>query len=195
VQSYQKLEVRKRTESDPWGVFSIFFTDLAVTPVLLASSTALWGEDKKPQDKTPNDPLLVPAALTGFLITPIPRSPSSVNDVPLIELLFAAGFSTGFTYQKAVVDPDYTVTSSIIHEKDKHELKITISGKHTADLTNKDFLLSSLIDPWITDQRASILDDLAANGFSTYKSNEIDLNTFATKTALTDWPAVRMIGS
>lgn len=194
VKSYHKIEVGKRAESDPVGVFSIFFTDLAVTPVLLDSSTALWGKDKKPQEKTPNDPLLVPKALTGFLITPIPRTPSSVNDVPLIELLFAAGFSTGFTYQKAVVDPDYTVTSTIIHEKDKHELNITVSGKHTADLKNKDYILSSLIDLWVTDQRASILDDLAANGFSTYKANEIDLQTFATQTALTDWPTVKMIG-
>ena len=195
VKSYQKIQVNKRVKGDRAGVFSMFFTELAVTPVLLDSSTALWGEDKKPQDKTPNDPLLAPSALTGFLITPIPRKPSSVNDVPLIELLFAGGFSTGFTYQKAVVDPDYTVTSSIIHEKDKHELKINISGKHTAELKNENYILSSLIDPWVTDQRASILNDLAANGFSTYKANEIDLNTFATKTALTDWPAVKMIGS
>lgn len=194
VKSYHKLQVNKRTESDPLGVFSMFFTELSVTPVLLDSSTALWGEDKKPKDKTPNDPLLVPKALTGFLITPIPRTPSSVNDVPLIELLFAAGFSTGFTYQKAVVDPDYTVTSNIIHEKDKHELNITISGKHAADLKNENYILSSLVDPWVTDQRTSILDDLAANGFSTYKSNQIDLKTFATETALTDWPAVKMMG-
>jgi len=194
VKSYHRIQVNKRAESDPVGVFSVFFTELAVTPVVLDSSTALWGEDKKPKDKTANDPLLVPKALTGFLITPIPRTPSSVNDVPLIELLFAGGFSTGFTYQKAVVDPDYTVTSKIIHEKDKHELNITISGKHAADLKNEDYVLSSLIDPWITDQRSSILDDLAANGFSTYKSNQIDLQTFATETALTDWPAVKLMG-
>ncbi|HEY3581901.1 MAG TPA: DUF6603 domain-containing protein, partial [Pyrinomonadaceae bacterium] len=195
VKSYQKIQVNKRVEGDPFGVFSMYFTELAVTPVLLDSSTALWGEDKKPQDKTPNDPLLVPSALTGFLISPIPRKPSSVNDVKLIELLFARDNSTGFTYQKAVVDPDYTVTSSIIHEKEKHELKINISGKHTAELKNENYILSSLIDQWVTDQRATILDDLAANGFSTYKAIEIDLKDFATKTALTDWPTVKMIGS
>lgn len=195
VSSFHKIHVGKRREGDPWGVFSIYFTDLSVTPVMLDSSTALWGEDVQPKDKKPNDPLLVPLTLTGFLITPIPRTPSSINDVPLIELLFADKYSTGFTYQKAVVDTDYTVTSTIIHEKDKHELKITISGKHTAELKNENYRLSSLIDPWITQQRASILDDLAENGFSTYKSNQIDLKTFATETALTDWPAVKMIGS
>ena len=194
IKSYHKIEVGKRAEGDPIGVFSIFFTDLSVTPVVLDSSTALWGEEKEPKDKKPNDPLLVPKALTGFLITPIPRKPSSVNDVPLIELLFAGGFGTGFTYQKAVVDPDYTVTSKIVHAKDKDELNITVSGKHAAELNNQNFRLSSLVDPWVTGQRSSILDDLAANGFSTYKSNEIDLNTFAKDTALTDWPAVKMIG-
>ena len=195
VHSSQKIEVKKRTESDPWGVFSMYFTELAVTPVMLDSNTALWGENKKPKDKRPNDPLLVPLALTGFLIAPIPRKPSSVNDVPLVQLLYMAGFSTGFTYQKAVVDPDYTVTSQIIREKDRHELKINISGKHTAELKNENYVLSSLIDPWVTDQRAAILNDLAANGFSTYKADQIDLHDFATKTALTDWPGVKMMGS
>jgi len=74
-------------------------------------------------------------------------------------------------------------------------LDIKISGKHTAELKNEDYMLSSLIDTWVTGQRALILDDLAANGFSTYKSTEIDLKVMATKTALTNWPAVKMMGS
>lgn len=193
VQSYHTVQVCKRTDSDQKNTFSKFITDLAVAPVLLPSTTALWAEDKK--DKTPNDPLLLPASLTGFLLTPIPRTPASVNDVPLIALLFARGFSTGFRFQKAVVDSDYIVTSSIIDEPNKHELNINIGGKRTATLTNKDYILSSLIDTWVTDQRKSILDDLAANGFSTYKSNQIDLDTMAKQTALTDWPAIKMLGS
>lgn len=193
VKSYHTVQVCKRTDSDDKNTFSKFITDLAVAPVLLPSTTALWGEDKT--DKKPNDPLLMPAALTGFLLTPIPRTPASVNDVPLIALIYARGFSTGFRYQKAVVDPDYTVNSSIIDEPNKHELDINVSGKRTATLANKDYILSSLTDTWVTDQRKSILDDLAANGFSTYKSNQIDLDTMAKQTALTDWPAIKMLGS
>jgi hypothetical protein len=190
VQSFQRMQVRKRTDSDPVEVFSEFITALAVTPVLLPSTTALWGQNNP--DKTPNDPLLLSAALTGFLITPIPRTPASVNDVPLIQLLFAEGFATGFNFQKAVVDPDYTVTSSIDSDQ---ALIINISGKHSATLKNEDFILSALIDPWITTQRDSILEDLTANGFSTYTPNQIDLDVFATKTSLTDWPIVRMLGN
>lgn len=190
VQSYQTIQVCKRKDSDPVGVFSEFITDLSVTPVLLPSNTALW--TKNNSDKTPNDPLLMPAALTGFLITPIPRTPAQVNDVPLIQLLFAEGFSTGFSYQQAAVNPNYAVTASINATK---QLVIGISGQHTATLTNSNYILSSLVDSWITGQRASILDDLAVNGFSTYKSSEIDLEVFATQTALTDWPAVEMLGS
>ena len=190
VQSYHTIQVCKRTVSDPKGKFSQFITELTAAPELSPSNTALYGESK--DKKSPNDPLLQPAGLTGFLLTPIPRKPSSVNDVPLIELLFAAGFSTGFKYQKAVVDPDYTVS---IEQPQKNELNITISGKHSAKLENKNYILSALIDTWVTGQRASILDDLAANGFSTYKSTEIDLKVMATETALTDWPAVKMMGS
>lgn len=190
VQSYQTIQISKRTESDPRGTFSEFITAVSVAPQLLPSSTALWAKNNS--NKTPNDPLLIPAALTGFLIAPIPRVPASVNDVPLIQLLFAEGFSTGFRYQTALVDPNYTVTSSV---DSAEELTIGIKGKHTATLTNKDYILSALADPWITTQRASILDDLAANDFSTYKSTEIDLSVLATKTSLTDWPIVTMLGS
>jgi len=190
VQSYHTIQVCKRTVSDPKGKFSQFITELTAAPELSPSNTALYGESQ--DKKSPNDPLLLPAGLNGFRMTPIPRKPSSVNDVPLIDLLFAAGFSTGFKYQKAVVDPDYTVT---IEQPQKNELNITINGKHTAKLENKNYILSSLIDTWVTGQRATILDDLAANGFSTYKSTEIDLKVMATETALTDWPAVKMMGS
>jgi uncharacterized protein DUF6603 len=190
VQSYQTIQVCKRKDSDPVGVFSEFITDLSVTPVLLPSNTALWAKNNA--DKAPNDPLLMPSALTGFLITPIPRTPAQVNDVPLIQLLFGEGFSTGFRYQQAAVNPNYTVTASINATK---QLVIGISGQHTATLTNSNYILSSLLDSWITNQRASIVDDLTKNGFSTYKSSEIDLEVFATQTTLTDWPAVEMLGS
>lgn len=191
VKSYHTVRVCKRADSDPAGTFSEFITELSVTPVLLPSSTALWAKNNK--DKTANDPLLLPAALTGFLISPIPRTPASVNDVPLIQLLFAEGFSTGFVYQKAVVDPDYTVSASL--SADAKELTISVGGTHTATLPNKDYVLGALIDPWVTDQRAPILDDLTANGFSTYGPGEINLGVMATQTALTDWPAVKMLGS
>jgi hypothetical protein len=190
VQSFQTVQVCKRRASDPVGDFSDFITELAVTPVLLPSTTALWGQNNP--NKTPNDPLLVPAALTGFLITPIPRTPAQVNDVPLIQLLFAEGFSTGFRYQPAAIDPNFTATSTINTAED---LIITIEGGHAATLTNQNFILSALTDQWVTSQRASIVDDLAANGFATHKSTEIDLTIFSGETSLTDWPAVKMMGS
>ena len=153
VKSYHTIQVCQHIQSDPSGVFSKFITELAATPELSPSNCALYGESK--DEKSPNDPLLLDAGLTGFLLTPIPRKPSSVNDVPLIALLFAAGFSTGFKYQKAVVDPDYTVT---IEEPKKTELIINVNGKHTARLTNNDYILSALIDTWVTGQRALILE-------------------------------------
>jgi hypothetical protein len=187
VQSYHTIKVCKL---QPDGTFSDFIKALSVTPVLLASNTALWVKNNP--NKTPNDPSLIPSTLTGFLITPIPRVPVQVNDVPLIELLFAEGSSTNFNYQGAAVVSDYTVTWSIAPS---HDLMIVVQGRHTATIKNQGYILSALADNWISTQRASILDDLVANDFSTYTSAQIDLDILATKKSLTDWPLVEMLGS
>jgi len=69
-------------------------TAIALEPQVLDSSAALWAKNKP--NKTASDSALVPKALSGFAIRPIPRHPSQVSAVPLLDLLFAAGHSTGF---------------------------------------------------------------------------------------------------
>jgi len=164
--------------------------DVRVEPLLLNSASALWGENKA--DKQPNDPIHVPFTLVGFRISPPIYHPSQVNDVPLIELLFQQGFGTGFAYQSAQVDPNYTVTSQIVGSA----LNITVmtGAGQTISLPNQNYFLSSLIDPWVTSQRKSVLDDLQTNGFSTYAASEVNPSQFAANQALTDWPIVEMIG-
>ncbi|HVQ40389.1 MAG TPA: hypothetical protein VMS31_22800 [Pyrinomonadaceae bacterium] len=122
------------------------------TPIKTLADLKTWLQEIGPGNPVPLTAarFASPSALTGFLITPIPRTPVTVNDVPLIQLLFAQEFATGFSYQQAVVDPDYTVTASIDSAQD---LIVGISGKHTATLTNKDYILSALVDPWITSPR------------------------------------------
>lgn len=187
VQSYHKVSLKKRSGS---GSYDNYITEVSVQPILSGSGTALWA--KKNPNKSPNDPAMLDATLVGLLITPVPRNPSSVNDVPLLQLIFAEGFSTGFQFQQAAVNPDYTVTSQINAQED---LIINISGNHSATLTNENYILSALDDSWVSSQRASILDDLTANGFSTYTSQEVDVHAMATEKALVDWPMVRMLGS
>jgi hypothetical protein len=54
--------------------------------------------------------------------------------------------------------------------------------------------LKSLTEQWVAGRRRTILDDLIANGFSTYPDFEVKLDRFATEQALTDWPQVEMMG-
>lgn len=159
-------------------------------PLLMSSPSALWAPSKEKQK--PKDPPHVEFTLVGFTITPPIVHPSTVNDVDLKELLFQSGIETGFQYQKDWFDPDFTVTSTATDTT----LKITVDpkGKPRVDLEDKDYYLSSLTDTWVAGQRMTILDDLIANGFSTYPDFEVKLDRFATEQALTDWPQVEMMG-
>jgi len=187
VQSYHTVQLRMQDQS---GVYSQYIAAVSTQPIWLDSNAALWGANIKDKDKTANDPALVLNALTGFLVTPIPRKPVVVNGVRLVELLFASGFETGFTYTAAAVDRRYTVTSTA----DGATLTIWISGAHTAKLDNTGYLLSSLVNPWVASQRDGILADLNVNGFKTYKPGEVNITVFATQTALADWPGVELLG-
>jgi hypothetical protein len=157
-------------------------------PLLMNSPSALWAPDK--EEQKPKDPPHVELTLVGFKITPPIVHPSTVNDVDLKELLFQPGLGTGFIYQANWFDPDFTVTSTAT----KTTLKITVDGKHRADLEDKDYYLKSLTELWVAGQRKTILDDLIANGFSTYPDAEVKLDKIATQQALTDWPQVELIG-
>jgi hypothetical protein len=162
--------------------------DVRVMPLLLNSPSALWAPNK--EDKSAKEPPHVKFTLVGFKLTPPIVHPSTVNDVPMKELLFQSGISTGFNWESDWVNPEFTVTSV----PTKTTLKITVTGKNNLDLNNTDYYLKSLVDTWVVGQRKPILDDLVANGFSTYADDEVDLDRFAKEQALTDWPRVEMMG-
>ncbi|RYD68129.1 MAG: hypothetical protein EOP58_01405 [Sphingomonadales bacterium] len=170
--------------------FSDPITDITVAPVLLPSNTAMW----KVQDVStdPNVPALLDATLVGLVLSPVPRKPDKVSDVPMIELLFTQGNDTGFAYATAAVVPGFGVTST---PDPQEEMTITITGAHAATLPNQDYHLTSLIDPWVVAQRSAIAADLAAAGFDTFPAGSIDLTIMATRKAMTDWPLVRQLGA
>lgn len=180
VKSYHKIEFKL--------LAGAAVTAVSVQPVVLDSNAAMWGP--KIEEQTANDAAIVPKALTGFLITPIPRTPAAVNGVLLFDLLFAPGYKTGFTYTSAAVDTRYTVRSV----PDKSTLTIYVGGAYTEEFLNTGYILSSLTKPWITSQRSGILDDLHANGFPTYTPSEINLTVLADDTALADWPGIERLG-
>ena len=186
IQSYHQVSLKKQTGA---GTYENYITEVSVQPVLSGSGTALWAKNNT--KKSANDPAMVKATLIGLLIKPVLRNPSSVNDVPLLQLIYSEGFSTGYNFQQAGVNPNYTVSSQINAEE---ELIITISGTHSDTLINQEYILSSLDDDWISSQRTILLADLTANGFSTYTADQVDVAAMATEKSLTDWPMVRMLG-
>lgn len=184
VLSCQTISLSKAGSSDD------YLTGISIEPILEPSNTALWALNQD-DNKNPNRDQLIPHTLTGFAISPIPRTPTQVNDIPLIDLIFSSGFSTGFSFTSSAVDQDFTVTSRIT---DTDELIIEISGEHHEQLTNTDFQLEALTKPWVSKQRKTILEDLNEAGFSTYSPDEVKLCTMA-KTPLTDWPSVALLGN
>lgn len=185
VTSTMTLTLLKR---GPDGTYDDYVTAVQAQPVTGPVPAALWME--APETPTANDPSFVEHALTGFVLSPIPRDPDRVNAVPLLELLFQAGNETGFGWTGPAVDSRYTVTSALPAPS---ELDVTVSGAHDATLKNRDWILSALVDDWVGLQRGAVLDDLNANGFSTYK--QVDLTEMATRKALTDWPRALLLGA
>ncbi|MCB0429494.1 MAG: hypothetical protein H6585_02540 [Flavobacteriales bacterium] len=189
VQSVLTLQVSKRAASDPPGTYSQPINTLSIQPQTASSNAAMWL--KNPDKPSPNDPALVPFSLTGFQLSPIPRNPSSVNNVPLIQLLFQKGNEAYYSFGSAAVDTRYQVTATL---PTPDQLTIKVSGQAAETLENDNYILSSLEDKWVVSQRAAILDDLNTNGFTTYTPQDVNLSILATQTALTDWPQVLLLG-
>lgn len=179
-------------KSDEDGHFTGYVTSITAAPQLGASGTALWGPGGQATD--PNADRLIPATLTGLAISPVPRHPDKVSDVALLSLIYGQGNSTGFSYQDPVVDQEYTVTSETTGDGSASTFTITVSGAHTASLTNEQFTLTALTDPWVTTQRTATLDQLSQLGFATIPGNAAHLTVMA-ETALTDRPTAARIGT
>jgi hypothetical protein len=187
VNSYLTVTVAKRDE-DGEG-FSTYVTDLTVLPQLSSANAALWGDGSAASDV--NGDRLVPSALVGLDLAPLPRHPDAINDVALLELIFAEGIDTGFGYQPAPPPSVYTVSGT--PSADRSSLDITVGGGHTADLPNSGYVLSALVDPWVSQQRVAVLDQLRLLGCGTPASSSVHVAGLA-QTQLSDWPGVALIG-
>ena len=177
------------TKADASGSFTDYVTTFSVEPVLAPSSTALWG--KKKQKPAANDKRLIEHTLTGFRISAVPRTPAQVSGIPLLELIYGSSYSVDYTAETATVDTSSTVTSAI----DDDDFTITVTGAVSANLPNTDFVLNAIGDVNVAARRATILDNLVANGFATTPSAKINVTLFATATALTDWPRAAVLGA
>ena len=190
VQSYQTITLMRHAETDPVGQFTEVVTSISVDPQLMNLNAGTWAPD--PKQHTGDEPAMVDFGLTGFLLTQIPRKPDSTSAVPILELLFEEGISTGFAYTSQQVSTEYTVTSSI--DPKTFALTIGISKGYDASMKNQGYVLCALANSWVTSQRSAVLTDLENNGFSTYTPAQVDLVAMSTETALNNWPGVALLG-
>ena len=156
------------------------------------ATAALWGPPTSGVTTDPNAPRLVPSALTGLALSPVPRHPDTVSPVPLESLIFGDANQTGFAYQPPIPPSAYKVDSKT--SPDGNTFVVDISGAYSASLPNTGHELSALVDSWVAGQRTAILDELTQLGFATAPSADVKLSTMA-QTALTGWPHAALIGS
>ena len=168
---------------------SAYRTDLTVLPQLSSSNAALWGDGSATTDV--NGERLVPHALVGLDVAPVPRHPDSVNDVALLELIFGEGVSTGFVFQPLALPSTYTAHG--VTGDHGTTLDVIVGGAHTANLPNSGYVLSALADPWVDQQRVAVLDALRLLNLDAPPSSEVSVRELAT-VQLSGWPTVGLIG-
>lgn len=190
VTSRLTVAILKHSDADPAGHYSDPITDISLAPLLMPSNTAMWKLQDVSSD--PNLPALLDQTLVGLALTPQPRTPDRVSDVPLIDLLFAPGNQTGVYPAAAAVVPGYGVSSQTDADD---ALVITLTGAHDAVLTCADWHLTALVDPWVAAQRTALAQALTEAAFGTTPADQINVTTFATRKALSDWPVVRQLGA
>jgi hypothetical protein len=175
---------------DSAGDYTDCTVDLSVRPIVENSAGALW--DKYVGNTQINAPMFLKSTLTGFEISPIPRVPSMVNNVPINTLFFKQGNKYRFQYQAPAVDGTYTVTHSL--SPDTNILEITMrKGQETLPpISNENYVLKAINEEKTDERRSSILKNLTAIGFDVYP--QADLECFGRDTALTDWPEILKLG-
>jgi len=192
VQSVHTITLLKRESTDNKGQFSDYRNNVTVEPVLGSSNTALWGDPTRSSTDA-NTPALLPCTLLGFNISPVPRDPDTVNNVPLIDLLFTGGEQTNFSYTSA--QPDTAYTLQVAQNPQLQTFDITVGGASSQSLNNSAYVLSSLTNAWVNGQRSAILDELSNNGWNTYTSSAVTLTNMGSTEALTDWPMIAILGA
>lgn len=189
AQCIHNVQLCKRANGDAVGVFSEYLTTVAISPMRDGSASALWSDPS--QQLSPNSGTVISNTLLGFSIMPLQRNPDTVNNVPLIQLIYTQGNVVNFSFTAQQPDSRYTAQSTI---DSSENLNISLSGASTQLFINSGYVLSSLINPWVQTQRNSVLNDLVANGFSTHPPAQVNLQAMGTTEALTDWPMVGLLG-
>jgi hypothetical protein len=184
IESRHTVALTKHESGQP----ATAITAVTVQPVLLDVSAAMWANTTAPPGA--NDARLVPRSLVGLRITALKRRPATVDNVPLEILLYQRGYASAFDFSATPADTRYSVE---IAATAPTILDLTVSGATTVPLANQGFVLASLGNSWVAEQRSAVVAELASI-FGTRPAAQIDVSTMATATKLTDWPTTAVLG-
>jgi hypothetical protein len=191
ISSTLGVAIQRRTNTDAAGQFSMLVVDIAAEPVLLDVNAALYGNTPPSDDA--NEKALVPNALVGWRLVPVPRHPKTVSNVRLNDLLYQPGYYTNFHFSAATPDSRYAVQ---LAAPTADTLDVTVTGPDAPSgaLHNSGYVMSVLADAFVARQRTGVLTALNTAGFATRSATQIDITHISKDTALTDWPAIGILG-
>lgn len=174
---------------DVRGEYTRVVVALTVSPIVEQVAGALW--NRYTGDTRLDEAAFLRSALTGVELSPIPRRPTLVNNVPIVQLMYQQNNRYYFGYESEKTDPTFDITSRYGYPD---VLDITIYQDDTQVQHTQDngYVLSSIHNPWVVGRRNLLLRNLENLGFDVY--SEAELSCFSTQTVLTDWPTVLKLG-
>ena len=181
ISSTLDVLVERHLIENPEGVYSERVTDLAVQPILLDVAAALYANS--PATKDPNETALVPRALVGLRIVPVRRTPRTVSDVLVSDLLFQSGYSTGFHLADGATDGRFGVTLSA-PKPDVLDIAVTGPGAPSTAIPNTSYVMAALANQFFVAQRSAALaalEALGTAGFRTRAATAIDVSLMSTQ--------------
>lgn len=174
---------------DAWGEYTGGVVALTVSPIVEQAAGALW--NPYTSDTRLDEAAFLRSALTGAELSPIPRRPSLVNNVPIVQLMYQQNNRYYFGYESEKTDRTFEISSRYGYP-DVLDIRIYQNDTEVQHTQDTGYVLASIHTPWVVGRRNLILRNLENLGFDVY--SEAELSCFSTQTVLMDWPTVLKLG-
>jgi hypothetical protein len=185
------LDEGRDGEPDKWQSFN----RVTRTPDLGGVAASLWRPVAAPVPSDPdiNLPTMLGDALCGYKIAP----PSPIVDTTFDVDLAALRYEDASAKQPLLWSDAPSPTGGAVSGTVAGDV-LTLKRTNKADIVCKDYVLDlprDLTDP-VTTRRAALIEAMARQGMlgSSAADRVVDVETFATKTQLNDWPRICVLG-
>ena len=182
--SHHIVELKKAPEGADYTLASSYVQDVddvAVGPLLKASSAALWA----PADPGLNGGRLIGETLVGLRVTPMAQHPDITFKADLWAMLFDQNQQVSSRTDVPAADRSDSFAASA----DGPNLKFTLGG---AQVVCTNYQLSALTDAGASTNRKAVVAGLNDLGFA-FDPEAIDVADLAAY-PLWDWPMIRTLG-